>query len=129
MKITESDRERLQDVLTALDRYYETIHGFPIDGTYEDKQKWLNKKTDAGWVVVHAAQRSGEALQRLLQCPSIVLPKVGEEVIVVEGPFLSLCGVVEAVDAEKGRVQVGVESFGRRVSGLFFEGEQLKKKE
>ena len=38
---------------------------------------------------------------------------VGEEVVVLEGAFAGEHGIVEMVDAERGRLRVGVTMFGR----------------
>ncbi|MCD8299356.1 MAG: transcription termination/antitermination protein NusG [Opitutae bacterium] len=46
-----------------------------------------------------------------------VVPKtqfaVGEEVKVLEGPFMNLTGAVESIDNERGKMQVSVSIFGR----------------
>ncbi len=42
-----------------------------------------------------------------------VIYNVGEEVKVIDGPFANMTGVIEAVDAEKGKLQVSVSIFGR----------------
>ena len=39
--------------------------------------------------------------------------EVGEEVKITDGPFLSLVGVIEGVDPERGKLKVSVSIFGR----------------
>ena len=39
--------------------------------------------------------------------------EVGEEVMITDGPFLSLVGVIEGVDPERGKLKVSVSIFGR----------------
>ena len=46
-----------------------------------------------------------------------VVPKVqfaeGEEVKILEGPFMNLTGTIDALDNERGKMQVSVSIFGR----------------
>jgi len=54
---------------------------------------------------------------QMVQAETSERPKVtfqiGESVKINEGPFLSLTGVIEEVDAEKGKLKVSVSIFGR----------------
>lgn len=50
--------------------------------------------------------------KRAKPMPKVVLEK-GERVMVIEGPFANLSGVVEEANPEKGKVKVMVSIFGR----------------
>ena len=42
--------------------------------------------------------------------------QIGESVLVTDGPFSGMIGVVDAIDVDKGRVRVLVPRFGRETS-------------
>ena len=63
-------------------------------------------KKDVEELMAEIERRSGAARPK-------VTYTVGEEVVVLDGAFAGEHGVVEMVDAERGRLRVGVTMFGR----------------
>ena len=61
---------------------------------------------DVKELMAEIARRSGAARPK-------VAYTVGEEVVVLDGAFAGERGIVEMVDAERGRLRVGVDMFGR----------------
>ncbi len=58
-----------------------------------------------------------EVFEHMRQSEGVEKPKVnfevGEEVKITDGPFLSLVGVIDEVDPERGKLKVSVSIFGR----------------
>ncbi|MBO6103010.1 MAG: transcription termination/antitermination factor NusG [Opitutales bacterium] len=97
---------------------------------YDEDENFL----DAGWYFVKKANgvinfmggnnptplRDSEVLEMLAQIETAkgtVRPKVnfsvGEHIKITDGSFLNMTGVVEGVDAERGKLKVSVSIFGR----------------
>ena len=71
-----------------------------------NKEPLPMSKKDVEELMAEIARRSGAARPK-------VTYTVGEEVVVLDGAFAGEHGVVEMVDAERGRLRVGVTMFGR----------------
>ena len=71
-----------------------------------NKEPLPMSKKDVEELMAEIERRSGAARPK-------VTYTVGEEVVVLDGAFAGEHGVVEMVDAERGRLRVGVTMFGR----------------
>lgn len=71
-----------------------------------NKEPLPMSKKDVQELMAEIERRSGAARPK-------VAYSVGEEVVVLEGAFQGEHGVIEMVDAERGRLRVGVTMFGR----------------
>ena len=68
----------------------------------------------------------GQIKDGVVQTKSFISYNIGEKVQVIDGPFASFSGLVEAVDEERSRVKVSVMIFGRPTP-LELEFEQVEK--
>jgi len=63
------------------------------------------------------AEEIGTILQQMADAADKVVPKVsftiGERVKITDGPFANLSGNIDTIDADRGRLQVSVDIFGR----------------
>lgn len=71
-----------------------------------NKEPLPMSEKDVKELMAEIERRSGSARPK-------VAFSVGEEVVVLEGAFAGERGIVEMVDAERGRLRVGVNMFGR----------------
>ena len=71
-----------------------------------NKEPLPMSKKDVTELMAEVERRSGAARPK-------VSFTVGEEVVVLDGAFAGERGIVEMVDAERGRLRVGVNMFGR----------------
>ena len=71
-----------------------------------NKEPLPMSEKDVKELMAEIERRSGSARPK-------VAFTVGEEVVVLEGAFAGERGIVEMVDAERGRLRVGVNMFGR----------------
>lgn len=71
-----------------------------------NKEPLPMSKKDVQELMAEIERRSGAARPK-------VAYNVGEEVVVLDGAFQGEHGVIEMVDAERGRLRVGVTMFGR----------------
>ena len=71
-----------------------------------NKEPLPKSEKDVKELMAEIERRSGAARPK-------VAFTVGEEVVVLEGAFAGERGIVEMVDAERGRLRVGVNMFGR----------------
>ena len=71
-----------------------------------NKEPLPMSEKDVKELMAEIERRSGAARPK-------VAFSVGEEVVVLEGAFAGERGIVEMVDAERGRLRVGVDMFGR----------------
>ena len=71
-----------------------------------NKEPLPMSEKDVKELMAEIERRSGAARPK-------VAFSVGEEVVVLEGAFAGERGIVEMVDAERGRLRVGVNMFGR----------------
>ncbi|MDR2982354.1 MAG: transcription termination/antitermination protein NusG [Puniceicoccales bacterium] len=64
------------------------------------------KQTEIDRILKQVEEAEGKTV------PKIVF-NIGEEVKITDGPFANMTGIIEAVDSERGKLQVSVSIFGR----------------